>query len=52
MKGVLKHADRLEARYVAWIEGEVAQLKDMQSGEQSQLPPDGVVRTVLRGPGL
>jgi len=52
MKGVLKHADRLEARYVAWIEGDAAQLKDMQSGEQSQLPPDGVVRTVLRGPGL
>jgi histidyl-tRNA synthetase len=53
LKGLLKHASRLEARYVAWMDdaGE-AQLKDMETGEQRTVPVEAVVRDVLRGPGL
>jgi histidyl-tRNA synthetase len=53
LKGLLKHAGRLDARYVAWVDdvGE-AQLKDLQTGEQSAVPVDAIVRDVLRGPGL
>ena len=37
LKGQLKHADRLGARYVAIVEnGSTASLKDMQSGEQRE----------------
>ena len=49
LKGQLKHADRLRARYVA-IVGDDVQLKDMESGEQETV--DGataVVAHVLRG---
>jgi histidyl-tRNA synthetase len=48
MKGLLKHADRLQARYVAWVDGEGVQLRDMESREQAEVPVDQVVRTVLR----
>jgi histidyl-tRNA synthetase len=53
LKGLLKHAGRLDARYVAWMDdaGE-AQLKDMESGEQQTVPVEAIVRDVLRGPGL
>jgi histidyl-tRNA synthetase len=52
LKGVLKQANRIDARYVAWMEDGQAQLKDMQSGEQTAVATDAVVRHVLRGPGL
>jgi histidyl-tRNA synthetase len=52
MKGALKQANRIGARYVAWIDGAGAQLKDMESGEQREVPLPEVVRDVLRGPGL
>lgn len=53
LKGVLKQANRVQARYVAWVDGDdQAQLKDMQSGEQAAVPVDAIVRDVLRGPGL
>jgi histidyl-tRNA synthetase len=52
MKGALKQANRIGARYVAWIDGDGAQLKDMESGEQRAVPPAELVRDVLRGPDL
>ncbi len=54
LKGVLKQANRIDARYVAWMDDDgQAQLKDMQSGEQVAVPdPDAIVRDVLRGPAL
>ena len=52
MKGALKQANRLGARYVAWVDGEAAQLKDMESGEQRTVALDELVRDVLRGPAL
>ncbi len=52
-KGVLKQANRLHARYVAWMDDDGhAQLKDMDSGEQQEVAVDAIVRDVLRGPGL
>jgi len=52
MKGALKQANRLHARYVAWVEADGAVLRDMESGEQREIPLEEVVRDVLRGPGL
>ena len=50
LKGQLKQADRVGARYVAIVSGdEQASLKNMESGEQSELPRDAVIATVLRG---
>jgi histidyl-tRNA synthetase len=50
LKGQLKHADRLGARYVAII-GDPMQisLKDMEAGNQIELSPDAVIPTILRG---
>ena len=52
MKGALKQANRLGARYVAWVDAEGAVLRDMESGEQREIPLEEVVRDVLRGPAL
>ncbi|HEY8583027.1 MAG TPA: histidine--tRNA ligase [Capillimicrobium sp.] len=53
LKGVLKQANRLDARYVAWVDDQGrATLKDMGSGEQAEVEPSAVVRDVLRGPQL
>ena len=49
LKGQLKQADRLRARYVAIVEGEHSTLKDMQSSTQQELRSDTVVHAVLRG---
>ena len=50
LKGQLKQADRLGARYVAIISGDMtASLKNMQSGEQIELPRARVIPTILRG---
>ena len=51
LKGQLRHADRIGARYVAIIEGEGhTSLRDMSSGEQRDLD-DGAVIAAVRGEG-
>ena len=49
LKGQLKQAERLGARYVAILGDEEAALKDMDSGEQRELPLAGVISAVQRG---
>ncbi len=53
LRGQLRHADRLGARYVAIIgeDGE-ASLRDMQSGEQRETALQNVIPTILRGSRL
>jgi histidyl-tRNA synthetase len=49
LKGQLKHADRIAARYVAIVENETSiTLKNMQSGEQRDTPVQNVIPTILR----
>jgi histidyl-tRNA synthetase len=53
LKGQLKQADRLGARYVAIIGDEpLVSLKDMESGDQRELEPQAVIPTILRGSRL
>ncbi|HEY2770055.1 MAG TPA: ATP phosphoribosyltransferase regulatory subunit, partial [Solirubrobacteraceae bacterium] len=53
LKGQLKQADRLGARYVAIVGGDgQASLRDMQSGEQRELDVTSVIPTILRGSRL
>jgi histidyl-tRNA synthetase len=50
LKGQLKQADRLGARFVAILGEEGATVKDMESREQQDgIDPDAVVAAVLRG---
>jgi histidyl-tRNA synthetase len=50
LRGQLRHADRIGARYVAIIGSErQISLKEMESGEQSELEPRSVIATILRG---
>jgi histidyl-tRNA synthetase len=50
LKGQLKHADRLGARYVAIIDDQMRiSLKDMDTGDQTELEPAGVIPAILRG---
>jgi histidyl-tRNA synthetase len=50
LKGQLKHADRIGARYVAILGGErEATVREMGSGEQHEIPISSVIPTVLRG---
>ena len=51
LKGQLKQADRLGARFVAILSEDGAALKDMESGEQRDVEPGALVREVLRGRG-
>jgi histidyl-tRNA synthetase len=51
LKGQLKQADRVHARFVAILSAEGAALRDMESGEQRDVEPQAVVREVLRGRG-
>ncbi|MBV8218955.1 MAG: histidine--tRNA ligase [Solirubrobacterales bacterium] len=51
LKGQLKHADRIGARFVAIVEngnGHVS-LKDMESGEQREVSAADVIPAILRG---
>jgi histidyl-tRNA synthetase len=49
VKGQMKHADRLGARYVAIVEEAGVTLKDMESGEQQHMAAaDLVLRAILR----
>jgi histidyl-tRNA synthetase len=53
LKSALKHADRIEARYVAIVnDGELTSLKDMSNGEQRELATGAVIAAILRGHGL
>ncbi|HEX7290972.1 MAG TPA: histidine--tRNA ligase [Conexibacter sp.] len=49
LKGQLKQADRIGARFVAILGEEGATVKDMESGEQDLVEPGAVVHHVLRG---
>jgi histidyl-tRNA synthetase len=49
MKGQLRQADRVGARYVAIVGERTTVLRDMQSGGQETLDTGTVVHTVLRG---
>jgi histidyl-tRNA synthetase len=50
LKGQLKHADRLGARYVAIIDDQMRiNLKDMETGDQTEVEPSGVIPAILRG---
>ena len=51
LKGQLKHADRIGARYVAIVGDEVS-LKNMESGEQLDTDLESVIPTILRGSRL
>jgi len=53
LKGQLRQADRLGARYVAIVGGaEETSLKELESGEQRELPLADVIPTILRGSRL
>jgi histidyl-tRNA synthetase len=53
LKGQLKHADRLGARYVAIVgESDEVGLKNMESGEQHDTVAENVIPTILRGSRL
>jgi len=54
LKGQLKHADRIDARYVAIIgdDAERVSFKNMESGEQTEIEPQAVIPTILRGSRL
>ncbi|HKO29071.1 MAG TPA: histidine--tRNA ligase [Solirubrobacteraceae bacterium] len=50
LKGQLKHADRIHARWVAIVgENGVVTLKDMESGDQHDALVHNVIPTILRG---
>jgi histidyl-tRNA synthetase len=50
LKGQLKHADRIHARWVAIVgENGAVTLKDMESGDQHDAPVQNVIPTILRG---
>jgi len=51
-KGQLKQADRLGARYVAIVNDTGTVLKDMQSGDQIDVEPGGLVARILRNRGM
>jgi histidyl-tRNA synthetase len=53
LKSALKHADRIEARYVAIVnDAQQTSLKDMTSGEQTELATGAVIAAILRGSRL
>jgi histidyl-tRNA synthetase len=53
LKGQLKQADRLQARYVAIVSpGAETTLREMDSGEQRELTTAEVIPTILRGSRL
>ena len=53
LKSALKHADRIDARYVAIVnDQQSATLKQMESGDQQELEATSVIATILRGSRL
>jgi histidyl-tRNA synthetase len=51
LKGQLKHADRIGARYVAVI-GDPVTLKNMESREEREIEAGAIIPTILRGSRL
>ena len=51
LKGQLRQADRIGARYVA-IVGDPITLKEMESGEQHEMELEAIIPTMLRGSRL
>ncbi len=49
MKGQLKQADRLGARYVAILGDEGTSLKDMETGEQREVEAGTVMHHITQG---
>lgn len=52
LKGQLRHADRVGARYVAIVGSTGASLKDLESGAQQELALEEVIPRILRGGSL
>ncbi len=52
LKGQLRQADRIGARYVAIVEDGGVALKNMESGAQEELDSAAVIPTILRGSRL
>ena len=53
LKRQLANADRIGARYVAIVgDGPTTSLKEMEPGDQRELPPGDVIPTILRGSRL
>jgi histidyl-tRNA synthetase len=51
LKGQLKHADRIGARFVAILDDGSAAVRDMQTGEQRDVEAGAIPAEVLRGRG-
>ncbi|MDP2712230.1 MAG: histidine--tRNA ligase [Solirubrobacteraceae bacterium] len=51
-KGQLKHADRIDARYVAVVSDDTTVLRDRHAGEQHGVPTGDVVAWILRERGM
>ncbi|MBV9002115.1 MAG: histidine--tRNA ligase [Solirubrobacterales bacterium] len=51
LKGQLKHADRIGARYVAIVGNGEVSLRDMESGEQQDMELRNVIPSILRAGG-
>jgi len=49
LKGQLKQADRLDARYVAVVSEERTLLRDRQAGGEESMPANAVVHATIRG---
>lgn len=49
LKGQLKQADRIGARFVAIVGEEGVTVKDREAGEQDEMQADAVIASVLRG---
>ena len=49
LKGQRKQADRIGARWLAVLGDEGASLRDMESGEEAEVPVDRVVAQAMRG---
>jgi histidyl-tRNA synthetase len=52
LKGQLKHADRIKARYVAIVGNGATSLKNMESGEQRETNLNDVIPAILRADDL
>jgi histidyl-tRNA synthetase len=53
LRGQLKHADRIGARYVAIVgDEETVSLRNMESGDQQEIDSSAVIPTILRGSRL
>jgi histidyl-tRNA synthetase len=51
LKGQRKQADRVGARWLALLRAEGATLRDMDTGEEVDVPPEGIVARALREGG-